>query len=94
MQRKEKDVVNGPLNRRNVFEWKMEHFIQRLYARSNTAGIAAQPSFCFPVIARLGAILSTALERPGVEIGVRLGQKGLKPIMFPEVSQERPDLRC
>ena len=67
---------------------------KRCTPRSNTAGIAAQPSFCFPVIARLGAILSTALERPGVEIGVRLGQKGLKPIMSPEASEEQPDLRC
>jgi hypothetical protein len=54
MQRKEKDVVNGLLKGGNVFEWKMEHFIQRLYARSNTAGIAAQPSFCCQV-AGLGA---------------------------------------
>jgi hypothetical protein len=34
------------------------------------------------------------LQRLGGEIGVGSGQKGLKSIMLPEVSRERPDLRC
>jgi len=49
----------------------MEHFIQGLYAPSNTAGIAAQPSFCCQVIAGLGAILNTV---PG-----RRDRRGIRP---------------
>jgi hypothetical protein len=93
MQRKEKKFVNGPLNGGNVFEWKMEHFIQSLYARSQH-GWHYRTAKLLLSGRRTGSELNTVLERLGGETDAGSGQKGLKSIMLPEVSEEQPDWRC